>query len=98
MHFCRLLEASFPVPGRNFPGVLDDKSQWAPDEGFVENYPDMANVIRLNWENNLHETKILFLVEDSSPPNTALQASASTPARCDTARQAPCTSLIIASS
>merc|ERR1719394_16214 len=39
------------APGRNFPGVLDDKSEWAP-------------------------------------PNTALQASSSSPARCDTARQA----------
>ena len=42
MHFCRLLEVSFSVPGRNFPEVLGDKSQWAPDEGFLENYPDMA--------------------------------------------------------
>ena len=84
------MEASFLVPGRNFPGVLDDKSQWAPDEGFLKNYPDMANVIRLKWEKDLHETKI-------SPPNTALQASASTPARCDTARQAPCTTLTIES-
>ena len=48
MHFCRLLEASFPVPGRNFPGVLGDKSHWVPDKGFLENDPDVANVIRLN--------------------------------------------------
>ena len=88
MHFCRLLEASFPVPGRNFPGVLGDKSHWVPNKDFLENDPDVANVLRLNWEKDLHETKI-------SPPNNALQASASTPARCDTARQAPCTSLII---
>ena len=39
MHFCRLWEASFPVPGRNFPGVLDDKSEWAPDKGFGESFP-----------------------------------------------------------
>ena len=39
MHFCRLWEASFPVPGRNFPGVLDDKSEWAPDKGFGESIP-----------------------------------------------------------
>ena len=26
----------------------------------LENHSHMANVIRLNWENNLHETKILF--------------------------------------
>ena len=62
MHFCRLLEVSFSVPGRNFPEVLGDRSQWAPDEGFRRIIPTwpLANVIRLNWENNLHETKILF--------------------------------------
>ena len=39
LHFCRLLEISFSVPGRNFPGVLDDKSEWAPDKGFGESFP-----------------------------------------------------------
>ena len=39
MHFCRLLEVSFSVPGRNFPEVLGDKSEWAPDKGFGESFP-----------------------------------------------------------